>query len=230
MFGLEELPKEIPVFPLAGVLLLPKGHLPLNIFEPRYLEMVRYAREGMGVIGMIQPLSVDQDARRQPLPADVRGAGVDNPPLYKVGCLGMISDYEETRDGRILIMLTGLSRYDIVEELPRRHMFREMRVDYRRFCHDCTAPYRSGDLDRKRLVENIEKYLSLRGICARWENFERVGDEELINALAMVCPFDAPEKQALLEAPTLKDRLDLMIRLMEFNLNSTTGDGDPYLH
>lgn len=212
MFGLKRLPEILPVFPLTGGVLLPKGHLPLNIFESRYLDMIYHAREKNGLIGMIQPA----------LPLRV-GGDVPPPrrrPLYHTGCVGMISDFVEADDDCLVILLTGLSRYDIVEELPQMQTFREVRVSYDRYGEDCAAPFRSDSIDRQKLVLMVEKYLRLYEIVPKWESLEKACDEELVNALAMICPFDSVEKQALLEARTLRKRAELMVQVMDFALSS----------
>jgi Lon protease-like protein len=217
VFELDRLPEKLPVFPLTGALLLPKGHLPLNIFEPRYLDMVYYAREKNGLIGMIQPVLSPLTAQEG---NDQYGTAPRNRPLYITGCVGMISDLTEKPDGGLTIMLTGLSRYDIVEELPRHQTFRQVRVLYDRFQEDCALPPRSDDVPRKDLVLSVEKYLRLHNIIPRWETLERACDEELVSALAMICPFNEAEKQALLETVSLAGRVDLMLKIMAFDLSS----------
>ncbi len=217
MFGLERLPDTLPVFPLTGTLLLPKGHLPLNIFESRYLDMVYFAREKNGLIGMIQPLGsplAEQEGN------DQRGTAPRGRSLYTTGCVGMISELSENESGGFTLLLTGLCRYDIVEELlPRTQTFRQVRVLYDRFQAVCAAPLRADDTPRQKLVLTVEKYLKLYNIVPRWESLEKACDEELVNALAMICPFSAAEKQALLEIVSLKGRLDLMLQMMEFDLS-----------
>jgi len=218
LFGLERLPDVLPVFPLTGVLLLPKGHLPLNIFESRYLDMVYHAREKNGLIGMVQPdvspLEIQQGD-------DQKGTARRNRSLFSTGCAGMISDLKENQDGGLTILLTGLSRFDITEEImPRSQTFRQMRVSYDRFAKDCALPPRAEDIPRKRLVLTVEKYLKLYNVIPKWESLEKACDEELVNALAMICPFGAGEKQALLDVLSLKDRADLMLEMMAFDLSS----------
>lgn len=217
MFGLEQLPDTLPVFPLTGALLLPKGHLPLNIFESRYLDMVYHAREKNGLIGMIQP-AVSPLTEQEG--SDQFGTATRNRPLYTTGCVGMISDLTDNPNGGISIILTGLSRYDIVEELPKIQTFRQVRVIYDRFQDDCGLPPRSDDISRKQLILTVGKYLNLYQIIPKWEALEKACDEELVNALAMICPFDAAEKQALLEEESLKGRVNLMLRIMAFDLSS----------
>ncbi|PHZ84416.1 LON peptidase substrate-binding domain-containing protein [Paremcibacter congregatus] len=218
MFDLERLPETIPVFPLTGALLLPKGHLPLNIFEPRYLDMVYYAREKNGLIGMIQPSISPFDVQEGD---DQRGTAPRNRPLYSTGCVGMISELIERDDGGMSVLLTGLSRYDVIGEvLPRQQTFRQLRVRYDRFDEDCGLPLYSETFDRETLLDMAAAYLELYEVSPKWDVLEKTCDEELVNALAMVCPFDPAEKQALLEAVPLTDRVDLMQKLMGFALTS----------
>jgi len=217
LFGLERLPEILPVFPLTGTLLMPRGHLPLNIFESRYLDMVYYAREKNDLIGMVQPkISALQPGDGN----DQFGTAPRNRPLFGTGCAGMISDLKENTDGSLVLLLTGLSRYDIIEEISAPHTFRQMRVAYDRFAGDCTATARSEDISRKRLILTVEKYLRLNNILPGWHIPDRTGDEELVNMLAMICPFSAAEKQAVLETVSLTGRSKLMLKMMEFDLSS----------
>ncbi|WP_321396375.1 LON peptidase substrate-binding domain-containing protein [Emcibacter sp.] len=230
MFGLEELPREIPAFPLTRALLLPKGQLYLNVFEPRYLEMVKHAREGQGVIGMIQPLPAEGFGPGS-IALDNLGCGPDNPPLYKVGCLGMISDYESSDSGATTIMLTGLSRFDVIEELPQQHKYRVLSVSYDNYPDDCGAPPRSPDIDRYRLQDLLKRSLEARNLSAEWGDFfDRAEDEVLINELAKYCVTSSGETQAVLEAKNLKARFDLMISLLEFSLAGPSGPNDKHYH
>lgn len=228
MFELETLPSPVPIFPLTGALLLPKGHLPLNIFEQRYLDMVRYARYKSGIIGMVQPLAPHGEAQGGD---DRRGTAPRGRALYKTGCLGMISDMTEKEDGTIFVMLTGLCRFDIQAEEPKTRTFREVRPNYSAYQQDCMAPRHIADIDREALLKRVEEYLKNLGIHTKWEGLDQADDEGLINSLAMICPFDAAEKQALLEANTLQDRVLLMSRIMDFAcLNNTEDDDEPYIH
>ncbi len=217
---LDRLPDRLPVFPLTGALLLPKGHIPLNIFESRYLDMVYYAREKNGMFGMVQP-SVSPLLKQGG--NDHLGTALRNRPLYTTGCLGMISELTENNEGGLTIILTGLSRFDIVEELQQTQTFRQVRVLYDRFQEDCAAPLRSDDLPRQELVLTVAKYLKLYNIIPKWEMLEKACDEELVNVLAMLCPFSAAEKQALMEIVDLKARADLMLTIMKFDLFSGRG-------
>ncbi len=216
MFGLERLPDVLPVFPLAGALLLPKGHLPLNIFSPRYLDMIYHAREKDGLIGMVQP-SVPPLVQQKA--GDRSGSAPRGRPLYTTGCVGMISRLVEGKKEQRGILLTGLSRFDIVEELSGTQTFRQVRVSYDRFQEDCAAPLRSGDIPRQKLTLTAAKYLKLYNVLPQWTPLKKTCDEEFVNTLAMICPFSCAEKQALLEIISLKDRLELMLKLMAFEIS-----------
>ena len=199
-----ELPRIIPVFPLPGVLLLPQGRLPLNIFEPRYLQMVRDAVKGDGMIGMIQTTE-SLEARPEPR-------------LYRTGCLGRITHLKDLEDGRILITLSGLCRFDIVEELAHVTPYRQLVADYTRFAGDCAEAADLSVINRPQFVAKVKEYLSARGLSSDWKTVEKVPDDALVNSLAMICPFEPAEKQALLEAETVARRADIMIAIMDFAL------------
>lgn len=224
MFVFDDLPSCLPVFPLSGAVLLPKGHLPLNIFEGRYLEMVHNARANNGLIGMIQPnIPYGTEAEG----SDLLGTAARGRPLYKTGCVGMISDFDEKEDGRVELVLTGLCRFDIIREVPQKKLFREVEVSYARFGRDCAEQARSDLINRKRLVLTIEAFLKRQGISAQWETFETACDEELINSFSMICPFEPAEKQVLIETVDLRERLKTMIQIMEFSLSgSGAANGD----
>ena len=213
----EALPRVIPIFPLPGVLLLPGGHLPLNIFEPRYLAMVRDALAGERTIGMIQP--------REPA-ADVGAARV-----YDTGGLGRITAFSETDDGRYLITLTGLIRFVVARELPLMDGYRRVAADYDRFRGDLEDGADSGmddeagAIDRARLLETLGYYFEAQGIESDWEAIEEAGDAALVTSLAMLCPFAAPEKQALLEAMSLPERASAMTAIMEMAVHEPLGKG-----
>jgi Lon protease-like protein len=196
-----DLPREIAVFPLTGALLLPFGRLPLNIFEPRYLAMVQDSLGQGRMFGMIQPNAGE-------------AAGPNGPGLFRIGCLGRVSSFSETDDGRFLITLTGVARFTIVEELPLRHGYRRVRADYTAFEADLDAT-RKPVLDRQRLEESLRGYFRANRIDANWEAVRETPDAMLVTTLAMVCPFEPREKQALLEAPTLQDRADMLLALVE---------------
>jgi len=199
------LPDILPIFPLTGVLLLPRGRLPLNIFEPRYLAMTRDALGGERLIGMVQP-NEPQD--------DNRGGGGMNPPIYPIGCAGRISAFAENDDGRYMITLTGVSRFRIVEELPLLDGYRRVRPDWQLFGRDLD-PEEAGDFDRKRLVRGLRSFFVQQGINADFEAIDKAPVEHLVTSLAMMCPFSPSEKQALLEAADLGERARLLAALVE---------------
>lgn len=200
---LSQLPDELPVFPLTGVLLLPRGRLPLNIFEPRYLNMVQDAlATSTRLIGMIQPFEPDM-------------SGV--PPLYGIGCAGRIGSFSETEDGRLLITMTGVCRFRVREEIDERNGYRRVRPDWLEFARDF-EPDDDAPVDRQRMLIALKDYFKLHGIAANWEAIEHSPDDRLITSLAMICPFEPSEKQALLEARDLAERAALMTALIEMAL------------
>ena len=195
---LADLPTEIAVFPLTGALLLPRGRLPLNIFEPRYLAMTQDALGQGRLFGMVQP-----DAR-----------GKSGPGLYRIGCLGRISSFSETDDGRLLITLIGVTRFRILEELPLAPGgYRRVRADYADFVTDLLEA-EPPLLDRPALLGALRPYFQARGIEANWDAVEQTPDALLVTMLAMVCPFDPPEKQALLEAAEGSERAEMLVALL----------------
>jgi Lon protease-like protein len=199
------LPDILPIFPLTGVLLLPRGRLPLNIFELRYLAMTRDALGGQRLIGMVQP-SEPQD--------DGRGGGGLNPPVYPVGCAGRVTQFSETDDGRYLVTLTGVSRFRIHEELPLLDGYRRVVPDWRPFAHDRERPGKP-EFDRERLIRGLKSYFAQRQIQADFEAIEKAPGEYLVTSLAMACPFAPSEKQALLEAADPDERARLLTTLVE---------------
>src|SRR5499427_8672387 len=204
--GAAALPDILPIFPLTGVLLLPRGRLPLNIFEPRYLTMTKDALGGERLIGMVQP------SEAQIL--DNRGRGPLNPAVYPIGCAGRITSFTEADDGRYMITLTGVSRFRILEEFPILSGYRRVKPDWRPFARDLDTP--SGtDFDRNRFIRGLKAFFDQRQISADWEAIEKAAGEHLINSIAMLCPFAPSEKQALLEAPDLNERARLLIALVE---------------
>lgn len=198
----KDLPAAIPVFPLPEVLLLPGGMLPLNIFEPRYLAMVQAALAADRMIGMIQPLATEGQA--------------GDPPLYGTGCAGRISRFEETPDGRFLISLKGVCRFDVAEELAPRDGYRRVQADWSHYEGDREQRPKNC-LDRVRLFPALRDYFKLYGIEADWEMLGEAPDERLVTCLSMICPFGAPEKQALLEAPGLDARAEILTTLIEMD-------------
>ncbi len=194
----DTLPSELAVFPLSGVLLLPRGQLPLHIFEARYVAMVEDALKTTDrLIGMIQPTRAGSDA------------------LFPIGCAGRITAFEEQAEGRFVITLTGLCRFRVAREgVPGAGGYRRVMPEW--------APYREDlmaagclDLDRDRLTALLRVYLSRNEMTCAWESIARTPDERLMTCLSMICPFGPEEKQALLEAPTCRDRAALFMTLLE---------------
>lgn len=203
----EDLPQELPIFPLSGALLLPWGRLPLNIFEPRYLNMTLDALKAGRVLGMIQP---DYD----------RGSRDDaktEPPVYGVGCVGRIASFEETEDGRLLIVLRGLLRFRVQEELEGRAGYRRTRVSYEEFRGDLD-PLPAFDFDRKKFLERLAPYLEAHAMPVGIDVLKGLSDTALVTSVAMICPFDPREKQALLEAPTLGERAVMLQALLQMGM------------
>ncbi|WP_424810649.1 LON peptidase substrate-binding domain-containing protein [Roseococcus sp. YIM B11640] len=196
----EHLPAEISVFPLSGALLLPGGKLPLNIFEPRYLAMVLDSLAEGRMFGMIQADPA--------LPADEHGTGI-----YHVGCLGRVTSFAETEDGRLLITLNGLLRFRVAEELPMRRGYRRVLADYSEYLDDLEPPA-PRELPREALLQALRPYFAAKGIEANWQAIEQMGCPTLVTTLSMICPFGVAEKQALLEAATVAERADDLIALL----------------
>ena len=209
----EPLPAVIPVFPLGGAVLMPRGVLPLNIFEPRYLAMVRDAMAANGAaarfIGMIQPRNDD-----------------DPPGLYTVGCLGRITDLRETSDGRIVLALAGITRFRVQDELARTTPYRQVLADYGEFRDDRSEPAPMSSLARAGLEDVLRTYLDANGLSADWDAVASADDEALVTTLATVCPFEPAEKQAMLEAPDLPARAETLTALMTFARGMGGGDDE----
>jgi Lon protease-like protein len=196
----DDLPDTLPIFPLPGTILLPRCRLPLNVFEPRYLAMTEAALGAGRIIGMIQPVA----------------AGTDElaPDVYPTGCAGRISSFSETEDGRILLILTGLCRFNVAEELQVDTPYRQVRADWSPYRDDLEG-FDGDDIDRDYLFEILRTYFDARGLDTDWDALEISDDTLLVNSLVMSCPFDAGEKQVLLEAAGVEDRNRLMISLMK---------------
>jgi uncharacterized protein len=208
--GETSLPAILPIFPLTGVLLLPRGRLPLNIFEPRYLAMTRDALAGDRLIGMVQP-------------SDPRASG-DNPTVYPTGCAGRITTFAETDDGRFLITLTGTCRFRIQEELPLLEGYRRIVPNWSEFARDLDSEDEPA-FDRDRLLRGLRAYFQQHQISANWDAIGSVPGERLVTSVAMVCPFDPGEKQALLEAADLAERARLLTAIVEMAAMNRPGDG-----
>ena len=216
--GPADLPEIIPVFPLPGALLLPRGQMPLNIFEPRYLAMVDDAfRDGHRLIGMIQP-----DVAHSP-------KNSDRPALFRVGCVGRITQLAESGDGRYILELTGVSRFKVVEELEVLTAYRQCKVDFFAFIDDFTARIGEEQVDREALLSVLADFLKANNLKVDWEGVESAPNEALVNALAMMSPYGTAEKQAMLEAPDLKTRAEILIAVTEMDLAKKRTSGDPPL-
>lgn len=211
----ENLPEIIPIFPLTGVLLLPGGRLPLNIFEPRYLAMVEEAMAHNRIFGMVQP------------------TGINNPDgssqIFKVGCAGRIHSFNESDDGRFLISLVGVCRFRIREETELRHVskgggFRSVKAEWDDYLGDLTECTKPACVDRDKLMQHMKCYFKLQGVAGDWDLIEKTNDTKLITSLAMICPFQPSEKQALLEAKTIEERCRLLTTLMDMALLGEEND------
>jgi uncharacterized protein len=208
-----DLPQSLAVFPLNGALLLPRAELPLNIFEPRYLEMVADAMAGSRMIGMIQP----QDDK-----ADVMG----RPLLSKVGCAGRITSYIETPDSRLLVTLTGVCRFVVETELITVTAYRQVQPDFEPYGSDLIKEHGQGDVDRAGLLKAFKDYLDANNLSADWEQVQSASNETLVNTLSLLAPYPPKEKQALLEADDLKTRAAVLVALTERALaKSGSGPG-----
>ena len=215
--GPAELPELIPVFPLPGALLLPRGQMPLNIFESRYLAMVDDAfRDGHRLIGMIQP--------------DVTHShNEERPVLFHVGCVGRITQFAESGDGRYILELTGVSRFRVLEELEVLTAYRQCKVDFFAFTDDFTARMGEDAVNREALLVALADFLKANNLKVDWEGVESAPNEALVNALAMMSPYGPAEKQAMLEAPDLKTRAEILIAVTEMDLAKKRTSGDPPL-
>lgn len=215
--GPADLPEVIPVFPLSGALLLPRGQMPLNIFEPRYLAMVDDAfRDGHRLIGMIQP-----DA--------AHSKDDERPALFRIGCVGRITQLAETGDGRYILELTGIARFKVTEELRVATAYRQCKVDFFPFVDDFTARKGEDDVDRAAVLDALRDFLKVNNLKVDWEGIDRAPNEALVNALAMMSPYGPAEKQALLEAPDLKTRAEILIAVTEMELAKKRTSGEPPL-
>jgi len=207
----EDLPQVIPVFPLDGAVLLPGGRLPLNIFEPRYLNMIDDAMSGDRIIGMVQ----------------TRGGGREKPKLAPVGCAGRITSYTETPDGRYLITLTGVCRFQPGDELPVQTPYRQVRPKFDMYESDLAAPPCDGLFDNTLFFDVLKTYLHAQGLEIDWETAQSAPPDALVNSLAIGLPFDPAEKQALLEAYSIADRRDTLMALMEIDSAGSDDDEPP---
>jgi uncharacterized protein len=202
-----DLPNTLPVFPLPGALLLPRADLPLNIFEPRYLEMISDALSGERIIGIIQPKDDNDTGER--------------PGLMAVGCAGRITSYTETPDGRMLVTLTGISRFSIKSELAPKTAYRQVVADFNPFAIDLVMDLGANEVNRPALLTAFKDYLNANNMSADWSEINTASTEVLVNTLSLLAPYPANEKQALLEAPDLKTRADVLVALTEMALSKS---------
>jgi Lon protease-like protein len=207
----KEIPDVIPVFPLPRALLLPRAELPLNIFEPRYLQMIEDAIRGERVIGMIQPNEPEESASK-------------TPPLYPIGCAGRLTNFGETGDGRYQVVLTGIARFRVIEEVNVGAPYRQCKVDYNEFAEDLVLGFGEDEVDRESLLKTLANYLAANSIEADWSGITQAPTEALVNGLCLMSPFGVREKQALLEARDLRQRAELLVAATEITL--AAGDAD----
>lgn len=211
MFSLSNLPTSIPVFPLTGALVLPRARLPLNIFEPRYLQMIDDAlKTDHRLIGMIQTRDVPTD--------------IGDPPLHKIGCAGRITSFTETDDGRYLISIKGVSRYRVLECHSGFSPYINADVEWANFERDLGPEEVDTSFDRSVFLKQLEAYFDANELQTDWDSLKDASEEMLINSLSMMCPFDPEERQALLESPCLKTRRETVATLMAFSLKSGNDD------
>ncbi len=202
-----DLPETLPIFPLAGALLLPRADLPLNIFEPRYLQMMSDALSGERIIGMIQPT---EDSTSE-----------DRPRLMKIGCAGRITSYTETPDGRMMVTLTGISRFSVAKELKATTPYRQVKANYKPFAVDLVMDKGASEVNRPALMTAFKDYLTANNMSADWTEINAASTEILVNTLSLLAPYPANEKQALLEAPDLKTRAEVLVALTEIALSKS---------
>ena len=195
---MKSFPNVIPVFPLSGVIYFPKTNLPLNIFEQRYLDLVNDTYKNDKLMGMVQ----SQRNGNQ---------------VYKIGCLGKINDLQKSPDGRILINLTGITRFKIIEEVKNKKLYREFKVDYKTFEIDLKDP--SCDLDTDDLMNKAKTFFRKNGLLLNWREFEKLDKTQKINTLSMISPVTNEEKQKLLEAITIKDKVNTLQSIISFYLH-----------
>ena len=197
---MKKFPDIIPVFPLSGVIYFPKTNLPLNIFEKRYLDLVNDAYKKDKLMGMVQSKKED-DA------------------VYDIGCLGKISDYQKSKDGRILINLTGISRFKIIKEITSKKLYREFKVDYKNFGSDVENNYQ--DINAFNLMEKAKIFFKKNGLLLNWREFEKLDHTQKINTLAMIAPITNEEKQKLLESISIENKIEALESIISFYLHET---------
>ncbi len=197
---MKKFPDVIPVFPLSGVIYFPKTNLPLNIFEQRYVNLVNDAYNKDKLMGMVQSKKEGND-------------------VYDIGCLGKISDYQKSEDGRILINLTGISRFKILKEMPRNKLYREFKVDYKNFIGDIDN--NPNEVDANALMEKAKTFFNKNGLLLNWKEFEKLNHIQKINTLAMISPITNEEKQKLLESISLENKVNTLESIISFYLHES---------
>ena len=208
-----ELPKSVPVLPLSGALLLPFAHRPLNIFEPRYIEMVDAALRGDRLIGLIQPEDTSEESPK------------GRTALQEIGCLGRLTHFEESGDGRYFIILEGVTRFRLMHELTVLTPYRQCVISADEFAADFTRNHGEEAVDRARFVRMMRDYAEFANFELNWEEIESTGTADLVNFCCMVSPYGAAEKQVLLEAPTLEARAETLIAMTEYEMARGGSDG-----
>ena len=199
----EKLPDQIPIFPLSGVIYFPKTNLPLNIFEQRYLDLVNDAIRKDKLMGMIQSKRKGEE-------------------VYKIGCLGKISDFQKSEDGRILINLTGLTRFEVLEEKENSKLYREFKVNYKKFILDLKP--KKEEIDIEPLMNKVKTFFKKNGILLNWQEFDKLDKSQKINTLSMIAPITNEEKQKLLESVSLKEKNEVLINIINFYLHKIDFD------
>ncbi len=217
--SLADLPGRLPVFPLQGCILLPRSNLPLNIFEPRYLTMIDDVIAGDRIVGIVQPLGAEEE-----LPAS------KGHPLRHTGCAGRLSAFSETEDGRLLITLTGICRFDLTGEVQTAKPYRVCDVTFTPYQKDLVRGHGQNSVDWTRFLQVLKSYLDARKLTADWESIQRSPTELLINTLSMISPYGPEEKQALLEAPDLKTRSEVLMALAEMEIAAPSSGSGSSLH
>ncbi len=204
-----DMPKELPLFPLRGAILLPRASLTLNVFEPRYLALVDHALAGARLIGMVQPA---------PEAGNAESPAGKNFPLRRVGCAGRISSFAESENGHVVITLAGVARFAVMDEIAGDMPFRMARVDYVPYAKDFVAGHGEEEVDRPRLVATLRSYLIANNLNADWDRINSASNERLVNTLSILSPYGPEEKQCLLEAQDLRSRAEALVALAEMEL------------
>ncbi|MGA7324354.1 MAG: LON peptidase substrate-binding domain-containing protein [Rhodomicrobium sp.] len=214
-----DLPARLPVFPLQGCILLPRSNLPLNIFEPRYLTMIDDVIAGNRIVGIVQPVGAEEES-----PAS------KGHPLRQTGCAGRLSAFSETEDGRLLITLTGICRFDLTGEVQTAKPYRICDVTFSPYQKDLVRGHGQNSVDWTRFLQVLKSYLDARKLTADWESIQRSPTELLINTLSMISPYGPEEKQALLEAPDHKTRSEVLMALAEMEIAAPSSGSGTSLH